>query len=174
MSGTPSIEIVVAAAENDVIGRDGDLPWHLPKDLRHFKRLTLGHPVLLGRRTFDSILAVRGAPRTKRRSIVLSRDAARRAELAERWEVETAADLDTALALASDAEHVFVIGGAGVYGNAMERATVLHLTRVHAEVAGDVTFPSIDAARWRLVDATPHPVDERHAHAFTIERYERR
>ena len=173
MSDVRSIELVVAAAENDIIGRDGDLPWHLPADLRHFKRLTVGHPILLGRKTFDSILAARGKPLPKRQSIVLSRDADRRAEIAERWDVDTAATLDDALDAAGDAERVFVIGGAKVYVDALERADVLHMTRVHAEIEGDVAFPPIDPARWRRIEATEHPADDRHAYSFTIERYER-
>lgn len=176
LAPTTSLEIVVAASENGVIGRDGDLPWHLPDDLRHFKRLTVGHPGILGRRTFESIVEARGAPLPKRRSIVLSGDASTRRRLEERWGVETAADLDAALALALEPappEKICVLGGSRVYAAALPRADVLHLTRVHAAVEGDARFPEPDLSRWRLVESREHPADERHEHAFTFERWQR-
>lgn len=160
----PRIEIVVAAAENNIIGRDGALPWHLPKDLRHFKRTTLGHPMLMGRRTFASF----GKPLPGRRHIVLSRR--------QDWRpagAEVFSNLDTALTTLADAERVFSIGGAGVFEATLPLASVLHLTRVHADIEGDVALPPIDWRTWNLVDEIAHPADERHAHAFSIRRYER-
>ncbi|MEO1369559.1 MAG: dihydrofolate reductase [Acidobacteriota bacterium] len=159
------LSLIAAVAQNGVIGRDGDLPWRLPKDLRHFKRLTVGHTLLMGRRTWDSI----GRPLPERRSIVLSRDAAFSAPGAE-----VAPGFRAALDLAGDARPLFVIGGHSLYAAALPEATTLELTRVHAEVDGDVTFPDVDWARWRLEWSEEHAADERHAHAFTFERHVRR
>ena len=159
----PSIAIVVAVADNGVIGRDGDLPWRLPADLKHFKRLTLGHTVIMGRRTYASI----GKPLPKRRNLVLSRDP----DFAPPG-VEIARSLDSAFQLSSG-ESAFVIGGAGVFAEALPQAQILHWTQVHAEVVGDVFFPEVDWSEWRLVSEEHHEADERHAHAYTFRRYER-
>ncbi|MCG8460024.1 MAG: dihydrofolate reductase, partial [Holophagales bacterium] len=117
MSGAPPydprIGLVVAASENGVIGRRGQLPWRLPDELRHFKCLTVGHVLVTGRKTFESI----GRPLPRRRSLVLTRRPGYRAE-----GIEVAPDLDTALALAADAEQIFVVGGASVYAEALPRA----------------------------------------------------
>ncbi|MEM1178863.1 MAG: dihydrofolate reductase [Acidobacteriota bacterium] len=161
----PSVSLVAAVASNGVIGRDGDLPWRLPKDLRHFKRLTVGHTVLMGRRTWDSI----GRPLPKRRSIVLSRDPSFVAPGAD-----VAGDFESALALAHGDGPLFVIGGHSLYAAALPTATCLELTRVHAEIDGDVTFPAVDWGRWRLEWSEEHPADDRHAHRFTFERHVRR
>ena len=163
------LSLIAAVASNDVIGRDGGLPWHLPADLKHFKRLTTGHTVLMGRRTWQSILEAIGRPLPKRRSIVLSRDASYAAPGAE-----TASDLDSALALTEPGEKIFIIGGHSLYASSLPRAKTLELTRVHAEIDGDVTFPAVDWQHWCLEWSEDHPADERHAHAFTFERYARR
>ena len=163
----PRLSLIVAASENDVIGRDGDLPWHLPKDLRRFKRLTTGHPIIMGRKTHESI----GRPLPNRRSIVLSRDPEYRAD-----GVEVAPSLDKALALAKSgepADEIFVIGGYEVFRRAMPRADRLYLTRVHAEVDGDVLFPDFDPERWTLVEDVRHESDAKHAHAFSFQTYDR-
>ncbi|MEM8995498.1 MAG: dihydrofolate reductase [Acidobacteriota bacterium] len=159
------LSLIAAVAQNGVIGRDGDLPWRLPKDLRHFKRLTVGHTLLMGRRTWDSI----GRPLPKRRSIVLSRDPDFDAPGAE-----VARDFRSALDLAGDGRQLFVIGGHSLYAAALPAATTLELTRVHADVEGDVTFPDVDWTRWRLDWSEEHAADGRHAHAFTFERHVRR
>jgi dihydrofolate reductase len=138
----PEIIIVVAVADNRVIGRDNKLPWRLPSDLKRFKALTMNKPIVMGRRTHQSI----GRPLPGRTNIVLTRDATWKAE-----GVLTAASLDAALSLAADdarargAESIAVIGGANVYAQAMPRATRIELTRVHATPDGDAHF------------ATPHP-----------------
>lgn len=158
-----TIAIVVAVADNGVIGRDGDLPWHLPDDLKHFKQLTTGHPILMGRKTFKSI----GRPLPNRLNIVLSRSADLTAD-----GVTVVHDLDRALQVAGD-QPLFVIGGHAVYDAALPMAGTLHVTHVRARVEGDVTFPPIDPAIWRLAESEHHPADERHAHAFDICRYQR-
>ena len=158
------ISLLVAVSENRIIGKGGGLPWHLPADLKRFKRLTLGHAVIMGRRTFESI----GRPLQKRRSIVLSRDPAYAPAGAE-----TAAGLDAALALAAGEDEVFVIGGSEVFAEALPRADRLYPTRVHAEVEGDVVFDGLDLGAWELVSTERREADERHAHAFSFEVYAR-
>lgn len=165
---TPDVEIclIAAAGENDVIGRDGDLPWHLPDDLKHFKRLTTGHPVIMGRRTFESF----GRPLPDRLNIVITRR--------DDWShqgVVTAASLDEAILQAGeqDAARIFIAGGEQIYRAALPIADVIHLTRVHATPQGDVHFPAIDPARWTLVDERHHPADDRHEHAMTFREYHR-
>jgi dihydrofolate reductase len=160
-----TLSLIVAMSEGGVIGHHGRVPWHLPDDLRRFKQLTMGHPLIMGRRTFGSI----GRPLPGRRCIVLSRDPAYRPD-----GVETAPDLETALARVADAPEAFVIGGAEVYRGALPRADRLYLTLVHAPIPGDVRFPTFDLAAWTLLAETFHPADARHAHAFTLRHYERR
>lgn len=159
-----TVSLIVAVAENGVIGLDGRLPWMLPDDLRHFKRVTMGHTLIMGRKTFESI----GRALPGRRSIVLSRD-----PTFKPTDVTPASDLPCAIA-AAGGDDTFVIGGASLYREALLVADRLYVTRVHATLEGDVHFPPVDGAVWHLVERTEHPQDDRHAHAFTIERYERR
>lgn len=160
----PRLVLVAAVAENSVIGRDGGLPWHLPADLRHFKRLTMGRPVVMGRRTWEEV----GRPLPGRRNVVLTR---RPGFVAEGAEVHDS--LEAALEALEEAEEVHVIGGAGLYALALVRADRLELTRVHAEPDGDTRFPDWDRSAWRRVASEHHPADERHPHAFTFETWER-
>lgn len=161
--------IVVAASEDGVIGRDGGIPWRLPDDQRFFKRLTTGGFVVMGRRTFESI----GRPLPGRATIVVSRTL----ETAPR-DTRLARDLEEALALARDegAPEVFVAGGQAIYEQALPRGHQLYLTRVHARVEGDVRFPDVAGGAhggWKLVEERAHAADDRHAHAFTFQRWER-
>jgi dihydrofolate reductase len=159
-----SVALVAAVSENGVIGRGGGLPWHLPDDFRWFQRLTKGHVLIMGRRTFESL----DRPLPDRRLLVLSRDPAFDAGGAT-----VVPSLADALAAAGDVDRVFVAGGAAVYRAALPRADRLFITRVHASVEGDVLFPEVDWSRWTLTEENFHPADERHAHAFTIRCYER-
>lgn len=134
--------LVVAAAENGVIGQGGQLPWHLPDDLRRFKRLTMGRAMLMGRKTFDSI----GRPLPGRQNIVLTRQPGWRAE-----GVTVTRDLTEAVAAAGVAEALMVIGGGEIYRLAMPIATQIELTRVHASPIGDAWFHGPDPAAWREV-----------------------
>lgn len=146
---------IYARAANGTIGRDGALPWHLPADLRHFKRLTSGRAMIMGRKTFDSL----GGPLPGRRHIVLTRDAAWRAEGAE-----VAGDVAAALALAGP--DAAVIGGAAVFAALLPHCTRVELTEIHADYPGDVTMPPL-GPEWREVAREEHPADgERPAHAF--------
>jgi len=160
-----TISLIVAASRNGVIGRNGALPWHLPDDLRQFKRLTLGKPVIMGRRTWESI----GRPLPGRRNIVLTRDPGFRA-----GGCEVAHSVSAALALLAGAEEAMVIGGAQVYAAFLPFAERIYLTRVQAEVDGDTHFPAPDPDAWRLVSSEAHGADDRHRYAFELLRYERR
>ncbi len=143
---TPLITLVLARADNGVIGRDGGLPWHLPADLRRFKALTLGKPMVMGRKTFESF----PAPLPKRRHIVLTRDRGWSADGAE-----VAHSVDAALALAGD--EVSVIGGADVFALFLDRADRIELTEVHASSEGDTVVPVL--AGWREVAREDHAGD---------------
>lgn len=160
------ISLVVAAAHNNVIGNRGEIPWRLPDDQRFFRRITMGHVIVMGRKTFDSI----GKPLPGRTNLVLSRS-----DRAPIEGVFAFSDLAEAENWARDraTEELFVIGGEAVYREALPRADRIFLTRVHAEPEGDVFFPEIDAARWRCTRREEHPSDERHAFDFAFETWER-
>ena len=158
----PRLSLVAALAENGVIGRDGDLPWHLPADLRRFKQLTTGGVILMGRRTWDSI----GRPLPRRRSLVLSRDRGFHPEGAEVF-----SNLEDALQ-ATEVEEVFVIGGAALYAATLPQAFRLYLTHVHATVEGDVYFPEFSEKNFERLDEEHHPADVRHAYPFTFITYQ--
>jgi dihydrofolate reductase len=153
------IAIIVAAAENGVIGSDNRLPWHLPDDLKRFKALSLGKPIVMGRRTLESI----GKPLPGRTNIVVTRQAGLAIE-----GVVVVNSLDAALAAAGAAPEVVVIGGAEIFRQALPRADVIHLTRVHARIAGDVVFPELDSGEWRETAVEHHAADARHQYAFTF------
>ena len=160
----PRVALVVAMADNGVIGRGGGLPWRLPDDLKYFKVVTFGKPVLMGRRTFDSI----GKPLSGRRNLVLSRAATGSAS-----GVEYVHSVEQARALAAGAAELCVIGGAEVYALALPLATRIYLTRVHAVVAGEVHFPLRDFSGWRESESVAHAADERHAYAMSFVTLER-
>jgi dihydrofolate reductase len=160
-----SIVLVVAVADNGVIGRGGTLPWHLPDDLKFFKAVTMGKPLLMGRRTFESI----GRPLPGRRNLVLTRGAG-----AFPAGVETVTSIDAALALLPEAPELCVIGGATLFAQALPIARRLYLTEVHGEIAGDVHFPPWNRADWRETERREHPADERHLYAMSFVTLERR
>jgi dihydrofolate reductase len=135
----PEIVLVVARADNGVIGRDGDLPWHIPADLRHFKALTLGAPMVMGRRTFESLPGLL----PDRAHIVITRNRAWRAAGAT-----VVADVDEAIAAAGAVERLSVIGGAEIFALFLPLADRIELTEVHAEVDGDTVMPAIPRDRW--------------------------
>lgn len=153
------VSLVVAAAQNNVIGRGNDLPWHLPDDLKRFKALTIGKPIIMGRKTYASI----GRPLPGRTNIVISRQTQFAAE-----GCTAVTSLEAALAAAGDASEAMVIGGAEIFRQALPRADRLYLTRVHADVPGDTFFPSLVSDDWIEVESEYHPADDRHAFAFTF------
>ena len=156
--------IVVAVARNGVIGRDNQLPWRLPDDLRYFKQVTQGHAVIMGRRTWQSI----GKALPGRRNIVVTRDRAFEApgcvvahSLAEAWKA------------AEGAEEACVIGGTSLFEETLPSADVIHLTEVEADVEGDTYFPPFDRGQWRETEIARHPADARNEYPFRIVRLER-
>jgi dihydrofolate reductase len=160
------IALIAAVAENGIIGRDNQLPWHLPDEFRHFKQTTENHHVIMGRQTWES----RGKPLPRRVNIVVSSQPDYSAPGAV-----VVGSLAEALRMAEAAgeDEAFVIGGTRLYAEALAIADRLYLTRVHATVPGDAVFPSFDESLWREVDRREHSSDERHAHAFTIRTLER-
>jgi dihydrofolate reductase len=165
------IVLVAAIGENGVIGREGALPWRLKSDMAHFKKLTIGKPVIMGRKTFESI----GKALKDRTNIVITRGANFSAP-----GVVAAPDFETALALArADAEkrgtdEIMVIGGSAVFAAAMPLAARLEITHVHSSTPGDVTFPPIDPMVWRETYRREHPAGPDDAAGFAVATYVRR
>ncbi len=159
------ISLIAALAENRVIGRNNTLPWRLPADLKHFRALTTGHPVILGRKNYESI----GRPLPERTNIVVTRDRGYRAP-----GCVVVDSLDAAFAAAGDADEVFIIGGAELYAQTLGRADRLYLTLVHATVPGDTLFPEYDPGAWVEVTRERHEPDASHAYPYSFVTYDRR
>jgi dihydrofolate reductase len=162
---TPRVTLILARARNGVIGASGGLPWRLPEDLAFFKRTTMGHPIVMGRKTWESI----GRPLPGRRSIVVTRDRTFSAIGAE-----AVHSLDEAVALCSDSDEIFVIGGAQLYAEALPRADRLLLTEIHADFEGDTFMPAAAAEDWAVAGREHHPASETRAYAFDFVDYRRR
>ena len=158
---TPIVTLVVAVADNGVIGRENALPWHLPEDLKRFKRITMGKPIVMGRKTFESI----GRLLPNRTTVVLTR----RPDYVVPGAI-VASSLTDAINAAARDDEIFVIGGAEVFREALPIADCLHLTTVDAEPAGDTHMPSFDVAHWREEVSEGHPADDRHVHAYRYQR----
>lgn len=156
------LTVIVAMDRNRVIGRDGDLPWHLPNDLKRFKAVTMGHPIIMGRRTHESI----GRALPGRANLVLSRQAD---YYADGCEVFSA--LPEALRSLADDSEAMVIGGAAVYAAALPVSNRLLITEVDTEVAGDVYFPEIVRSEWTETAREVHPRDDRHAYDYCFVEY---
>ncbi len=170
------IGLIVACSENGVIGVDGDLPWRLPDDLKHFMRSTKGHSVVMGRKTFESL----HEPLKGRLNIVVS--STMPIEDGVEGHVEVARSLDEALSIGKRADQgedgfgkglVWVAGGGEIYRQSMEHADLVVRTRVHCEIEGDVRFAELDEGEWLLDRAESHEIDEQHGFAFTIEWWKR-
>ena len=158
------ISLIAAVSANGVIGAGGTLPWHLPDDFRWFKAQTLGKPVVMGRKTWESLSGALPG----RHNIVITRRAALEARDA------TVVDSpEAALAASGDADEVMVIGGGEIFQLFLPRVNRIYLTRVDADIAGDTIFPSLSPDDWTLVSREAHETDERHAHAFEFRVYER-
>ncbi len=165
-----TISFVVAVAENGVIGRDGAIPWRVPSDLKIFRRLTMGKPVIMGRKTYDSI----GKPLEGRDNIVVTRNAGFSAPGVERaGSIEEALDLAGEKAAARGVEEITVIGGAEIFLGVLARANRIYLTRIHARPDGDTFFPELDPGVWREVSVEPVPPDSRDTARATLHTYER-
>lgn len=159
------LSLIAAMSENRVIGRDGDLPWHLPRDLKWFREKTTGHHLIIGRKTFESFGS---KPLKGREIVVVSRSGGQDTE-GVRW----AKSLDEALRLAEGDDEPFLGGGESIFREGLERADRMYLTHVRAEVTGDTFFPAFDDQEWKPVYREPHEADERHEYPFTFVIYER-
>jgi dihydrofolate reductase len=162
-----TVSLIVAVSDNGVIGLDGGLPWHLPRDLKHFKATTMGHHLIIGRRTWDEV----GKPLPGRTMVVVTRSL--RFEAAGATVVHS---LEEALEVSKRDEEPFVGGGAYIYRMALVQDLVdrLYLTRVHAEVEGDTFLPEIDFDDWELISTEHHEADEKNEYACTFDVYERK
>ena len=158
------VSLVAAMSENRVIGKNGQLPWHLPKDLQHFKKLTVDRTVIMGRKTFDEIKR----PLDNRRNVVITGNPGFHPH-----GVTIVPSLDEALALGATETEVFVLGGGEIFRLALPRADRLYLTVIHARIEGDTWFPAFDSAAWVLEEEERHEADDKHAYAFSFRRYQR-
>ena len=153
---SPRINIIVAMADNRVIGRDGDLPWRISADLKRFKSITMGHPIVMGRKTFESL--PRG-PLPGRQNIIVSRQTDYRHELMNA-DCLLVSSFAAAIDAARDRKELMIIGGAAIYAAALTQATRLFLTEVHATIDGDVYFPDFHRSRWTETMRTPRLADQ--------------
>jgi dihydrofolate reductase len=159
-----TISLIVAAAENNAIGKNNQLLWHLPNDLKFFKNTTWGMPVIMGRKTFESV----NKPLPGRFNIVITRQA--------NWNADgviAATDLQDALQKAAETNcnEAFIIGGGEIYKQAYELADKIYLTRVHTEVDGDTFFPALDENKWQLISNQDFAADEKHAFAYSFQTW---
>lgn len=158
------LSIIVAASENNAIGRDNALLWHISADLKRFKQLTTGHTVLMGRKTFESI----GRALPHRRNIVISRNPAFSAE-----GCEVVASLDEALKAVAAEDEVFIIGGGSIYREMWEKADRLYLTRVHAQMEGDTFIPEVRPEAWELLSRMDFELSEKNEFAYSFLDFKR-
>ena len=158
------IALIAALAENRVIGRHNQLPWRISADLKHFKALTMGKPVVMGRKTWESI----GRPLPGRENIVVTRDTGYQAQ-----GCQVVHSIEEAFQLTNKSDEVMIIGGAGLYQQTLEHADRLYLTRVRAEVEGDTRFPEIDPQQWREVACESHSADKNNEHDYDFVILER-
>ena len=159
------ITTIVAKAENNIIGNNNELIWHLPNDLKRFKALTSGHPIIMGRKTFESI----GRALPNRTNIVITRNSD--------WSFEgvlVVNSLEEAIKKAKEIdEHIFIIGGGNIYEQALDISDALEVTEVHHPFEGDTQFPEISSSEWQEVAREPFPIDEKHFYEYSFVRYEK-
>ena len=164
------LSMIVATADNNIIGKDNDMPWHLPADLAYFKKVTLGKPIIMGRKTYESI----GRPLPGRRNIVISRDKSYAAS-----GIDTVTSVDQALALVDGSEggdaveEIMVIGGGAIYKHCLAKADRLYVTHIKADIAGDTQFPNYDDGNWQKVSSELRECDEKNVHQLDFCVYER-
>ena len=167
--------IVVAAAQNGVIGINNTLPWRISADLQHFKQVTIGHPIIMGRKTYDSI----GKPLPGRTTIVVTRQSDWQAEGYEdlvkvAYSLEGAMELAEQIAAQMGVTEAMLVGGAQLYRQALERVSKVHLTRVHAEIEGDAWFPELDGNIWAEVQCVRYKADEKNEYDYSFVELHRR
>ena len=158
------LSIIVAMGENRVIGIENRLPWHLPADLQHFKSVTLGKPILMGRKTFDSI----GRPLPGRTNIVVTRDASFKPD-----GVTVVHSIEQAIQAAAEYDEVMIVGGASFYSQLLPQVSRVYLTLVHEQVDGDAHFPELDPTEWSTVTRIDHDPDEKNRYAYSFLTLER-
>ena len=159
------LSMIVAHAADRVIGKDNDMPWHLPADLAYFKKTTLGKPIIMGRKTYESI----GRPLPGRKNIVISRDGEYRAE-----GVEVVSSVEAALSLVDDVEEVMVIGGGAIYQHCLPSADKLYITHIDARINGDTFFPEYDLNIWEKVTSEGRAADEKNQYQLDFAVYQRK
>ncbi|UJH69254.1 dihydrofolate reductase [Allomuricauda sp. SCSIO 65647] len=155
--------IIAAAGENNALGINNDLPWHLPDDFKRFKQLTSGHKIIMGRKTLESF----PKPLPNREHIVVTSQK----NYSPKFECRVVHSLEEAIALTKKDERSFIIGGGEIYRQSMDFATHIELTRIHADFEADTFFPKVDLNVWQLVKQEYHPKDERHQYDFTYLTY---
>ncbi|MEP7144582.1 MAG: dihydrofolate reductase [Ferruginibacter sp.] len=167
LEGGKAIALVVAASTNNVIGKNNQLVWHLPNDLKFFKNTTWGFPVIMGRKTFEAV----NKPMPGRTNIVISRQPGWKADGAT-----TASDLEDAVqkACETNAKQIFIIGGGEIYKQSMYIADTIFITRVQAVLDGDAFFPVIDESEWKLISNEDFPVDKKHAYAYSFQVWKKK
>lgn len=164
-----SLSIIAAVAKNNVIGKGNEIPWNLPDDFAYFRRITAGKTVIMGQKTFESILAKNGKPLPDRKNIILTRDENYKFEgcvVVNSW--------DTILEMGKSAKELFIIGGAQVYALALPYSSKLYLTEIDADIEGDTYFPEFNKNEWQETFSEFHPKDEKNNYNFTFKIYERR
>ena len=160
------LSMIVATADNRIIGKGNAMPWHLPADLAYFKKTTLGKPIIMGRKTYESI----GRPLPGRRNIVISRDEKYQAD-----GIETVTSVDAALALVTDVEEIMDIGGGAIYAHCMSSATRLYVTHIKASIDGDTQFPEFDTVNdWKKINSESVKADDKNAFDLDFCVYERK
>jgi dihydrofolate reductase len=166
-TGGITLSLLVAADEHNVIGKNNQLPWHLPNDLKYFKNLTWGLPIVMGRKTFESI----GKPLPGRKNIVITRNKDYQAD-----GVEVVHQIENAIEVArqAGAREVFVIGGAEIFNSVFGKTDRIYLTRIHHRFEGDVFFPEVNESTWRLVKQHENQPDEKNKYAYTFQVWERK
>lgn len=161
----PRVSLIVAMARNRVIGKNNTLPWHLPADLKHFKALTMGHHIVMGRKTYESI----GKPLPGRTTVVVTRNAGYAPP-----GVITVNSLEAALAACGNDEEIFVIGGAELYRQAIELADRIYLTEIDADISGDAHFMEFDRKLWNEIGRVSHALDEKNTYQYAFVVYDRK
>lgn len=159
------VTLIVAASNNNVIGVNNQMPWHLPNDFKYFKANTMDHSIIMGRKTYDSI----GKPLPGRRNIILTRD-----QNYQNSEVDIANSISEVFNYCRDEREIFILGGADIFKQALALANRVLLTRVHADIQGDTFFPELNPAEWQLVSQDMHFKDEKHAFDYTFEVWEKK
>ena len=159
-----NLTLIAAMAKNRVIGKDNDLIWHFPEDLKHFKSLTSGHHVIMGRKTFESV----GRPLPKRVNIIITRQ---KDYLAEGCKI--AGSLEEALAMVKNDDQPFIVGGAEIYKQSLDFANTIELTLIEAEYEGDTFFPEFDPSIWKLARGEKKEADDKHAHPYEFLTYKK-